>query len=179
MEQAIKEVKQSIDFHKDSVKRLSIGMWSIVVLALMAHILIVSMLDYEINRLSTLIAFAVESGVGELPNDPIKLAFAGRDNNMGYLVLAMFAAVLLAIFGKMRFHLKELSNNEQRLFNLVAIQAANNSEMNSEVRNCLLSYRNDTKSNNEPIINLSSETVGKISDAVFSRVEGLVKGKNG
>jgi len=106
------------------------------------------------------------------------LVFAGRDNNMGYLVLAMFAAILLAIFGKMKFHLKELSTNEQLLFSLITIQAANNSEMNSDVRNCLLSSRSDIKLNNDPTINVSSETVTKISDAVLSRIEGLIKGKS-
>jgi hypothetical protein len=177
MENAIKEVKESINFHKLSVKRLGIGMWLIVVLALLAHILIVAMMDFEINRLTALITFAVDQGVGDLPKDPSTLAFAGRDNNMGYLVLAMFAAVLVAIFGKMRFHLKELSTNEQRLFNLTSIQAASNAEINAEVRRALLSCTGSVSQGNDPIINLSSEAVSKISDSVLSRVEAIIKGK--
>ncbi len=177
MEQAIKEVKRSIEYHKTCIKRLSLGMWVIVLLALVSYILIVTMMGIEIDKLSAVITFAVEKGVGELPKDPSKLVFAGRDNNMGYLVLAMFAAVLLAIFGKMRFHLKEFSTNEQRLFDLITIHAANDAEMNSEVRNKLLSNSAVIKSSNDPIINLSSETVTKISDAVLSRIESLFRGK--
>ncbi len=177
MEQAIEEVKQSIEYHKTCIKRLSFGMWVMVLLALIAYILIVTMMGIEIDKLSAVITFAVEKGIGELPKDPSKLAFAGRNNNMGYLVLAMFAAVLLAIFGKMRFHLKEFSTNEQRLFDLMTIHAANDSEMNSEVRNRLLSNSVVTNSSNDPIINLSSETVTNISDAVLARIEGLFRSK--
>ncbi len=177
MEQVIDEVKKSIVFHKTAVKRLSIGMWVITMFALIAHILIVAVMDLEINRLAALITFAVEKGVGELPKDPSKLAFAGRDNNMGYLVLAMFAAVLLAIFGKMRFHLKEISVNEKRLFSLYNIRAANTEGLEPEVRSRLLENSVLAISSNEPTINLSTETMTKISDTVLSKVEGLIQGK--
>ncbi len=97
---------------------------------------------------------------------------------MGYLVLAMFVAVLLAIFGKMKFHLKEISLNEHRLFGLITIRAANNSEMDSDVKSYLLSSSSEVKHTDEPVISPSSEIVSKISDAVVSRIEGLIKGKS-
>lgn len=178
MDQIIDEIRNNIKSHKTSVTWLSVAMCLIVALALLAYILIVAILDNEINRVTELVKFAVENKVSELPKDPSKLVFAGRDNNMGYLVLAMFVAVLLAIFSKIRFHLKELSINEQRLYILFRIKAANNTEISSEVRTYLLSNCYDTNSNNDPIINISSEMVTKISDTIMSRVEGMSKSKN-
>lgn len=178
MDQIIDEIRGNIRSHKTAVTWLSITMWIIVVLALIAYILIVATLDNELNRVTELVKFAVEKKISDLPKDPSKLAFAGRDNNMGYLVLAMFAAVLLAIFSKLRFHLKELSTNEQRVYNLLRIKVANNNETNSEVRAYLLSDCASTNSSNDPVINISSEMVTKISDAILSKVEGVGKGKN-
>ncbi len=49
MEQAIEEIKRNIDFHKSAVKRLSISMWIIVVLALIAHIIIVAIIAVRLT----------------------------------------------------------------------------------------------------------------------------------
>lgn len=176
MEQAIKEIQDNIKFHKKSAGRQTLYMWLIVILALMAYILIESMMNQVIGNLVNAVNYAASNGIKNIATDPTKIALAGQDNRLGYLVLAMFTATLLAIFGKMRYHLKELALNEKRSFSLNAMRAASANNLDTDVKACILSNSFEN-SINEPIINLSTETISKLADTVISRTEGLLKNK--
>ena len=131
------------------------------------------MLEQEINRLAMVINVAVQSGVSETPKDPEKLAFAGRDNNLGWLVLAMFFTSLLAMLGKMRFHLKEVSLNESRLLEIVLLKEASQEGIDPEIKKALINKSLSKYAGNNPTINLGSETVLKITDSVVEKLKNL------
>lgn len=182
METSISEIKKNIDGHRKSVKSLNFSMWVIVILALVTYIMITSITEGEINRLASLINDTqkniLENKISKPPENPTKLVVTGRESYMGYIVLTMIASVLLAIFGRMRFNLKELSLNEQLLISITLLQSANNSEIDADVKKCIISNSFLINTKNEPSLNFSAEIVSKISDAVVSKVESLVKSKN-
>ncbi len=173
MDTPIAEVRNNIIYHRRSIKWLSIGIWLIVLLALIAHILIASMMEQEINRLAAVINMAVQSGVSDPPKDPSSLAYAGRDNNMGYLVLSMFFIALLAMLGKLRFHLKEMSLNESRMYDLVTLKAVANEETDAEIKKRVISASFSSSCGNEPVLNIGTEAIVKISDAVVEKMKNI------
>jgi beta-lactamase regulating signal transducer with metallopeptidase domain len=173
MDIPIAEVKNNITYHRRSIRWLGVGVWLIVLLALMAHVVITSMMDQEINRLASVINMAIQSGVTDAPKDPKALAYAGRDNNMGWLVLSMFFVTLLAMLGKLRFHLKEMSLNEARMYDLVTLQAVGSGETDAEIKRQVINASFSSANNNEPVLNIGTETIVKISDAVVEKMKQI------
>ncbi len=173
MEMPIDIIQENIEYHRKSIRWLGIGIWVIVIFGLLAHVVITSMLEQEINRLAAVIHMAVQSGVSEAPKDPEKLAFAARDNNLGWLVLAMFFTSLFAMLGKMRFHLKEVSLNESRLHEIVLLKEASQEGIDPEIKKALINKGLSKFTGNDPTINLGPETVLKITDSIVEKLKNL------
>ncbi|MGR5150131.1 hypothetical protein ACQKP8_26745 [Photobacterium alginatilyticum] len=169
MNNMINELKASIEFHRRKIGRINLIMWLLILVACTLYLLISVLMDTQINKLLFTIQLAIENGIGDTTTDPTKLATAGN-NNLGFLVLGMCAARLFVYFGELRFHLKEMSNQEQNLFEILKIKAAQSEEVSEMVRIALLNSVSP-KNENNPSLHFPSEAITKISDSVVAGIE--------
>lgn len=178
MQDLSNELKESISYHRKKVSKINITMWTLIVIASVVYFVISSMLDNQINQLAQILNMAIERGIEPNGTNPTSLIDASNSNYLGTILLGMFAARLLVHFGELRFHLKEMSAQEQNLFSIMKVRAAQNEELSDTVRETLLRNSFTEKPENEPRLHLPSETIAKISDSVFSKIEKMVSSRS-
>ena len=176
MQQSIKEIKLCISCHEGRVNSIGKAMWSLIVLAAIFYFFIYVMLDIQVKNFAQIIKYSIENGLKVLDSAPTSLASAANGSILGAIVIGMCAARLFVYFGQLRFHLKEMSSQQQTLISVLKIQSAIDAELNEKVRETLLSSSLSTHGGNEPSLHLPSETITKICDAVTERVSKLIKG---
>ncbi|MEZ8727210.1 hypothetical protein AB6D59_12610 [Vibrio cyclitrophicus] len=177
MKDAIASAKTHIEYHQKRVNWLQRGMWGIVILALIAYTIISAMLQYSIDKIMNALAFAATNNLGSIAQAPESMVAAVNDNRLGLIVLLMFASVLLAIFGRLKFHLSQQAMHEQMLYGFLRIEASSNEKLSENAVKALLNNPFSTNQKSEPIINIPTEAITKVVDAVGDRVSSIVKRK--
>lgn len=179
MQQAIKELRESIGYHRKRLSRINLMMWLLIVLSAVIYFLIYVMLDVQINKILFSFQLAVENGYKPDVDGPGDVARASSEDRLGLIILSMCAARLLVYFGELRFHMRELSKQEKNMLMLIMVEAAQNPELLEPVRAALLRSSDNPSSPQEPSLHLPSEAIAKISDAVVDRLSKALSSQRG
>lgn len=174
IDKEIETITNYIEAHRKSAKWLSILMWIVALSTLVVDIMIWGFAQTMIANMTQLVNAAAMAGWKGGATTTANIASGITQSTSNYVVLGVFVTILLVTVGVLRFHLKEIALGESRLYAFHRIRASMDEELSDEAKHSLINGAFTPETYTAPFLHMGSETIGKIADAVFSKLEKVI-----